>query len=77
MLKIIFITEIVISLALIVSILLQNRGSGLSQAFGGGMGGYYTKRGLEKFLVYLSVGLSVAFIGLALTSVYISHTMIS
>lgn len=77
MLKIINILEIAVSLALMVSILMQNRGSGLSQAFGGSFGGYYTKRGVEKFLVYLSIGLSIAFLGLALTSLLISNRISS
>ena len=58
--------EIIVAILLIVSILMQNRGAGLSSAFGGGFGGYYTRRGFEKFLVYLSISLSVIFIVLAL-----------
>ncbi len=63
--KIISIAEIIVSILLIISILLQNRGAGLSGAFGGSFGGYYTKRGFEKFLVAASVGLSGLFIILA------------
>lgn len=66
--KAISIAQIVISVLLMVSILLQNRGSGLSAAFGGDMGGYYTKRGMEKFLFYVSIFLSVIFIILAVLS---------
>jgi protein translocase SecG subunit len=54
--KIINIFQIIVSILLVVSILLQNRGSGLSAAFGGDFGGYHTKRGLEKFLSYSSIG---------------------
>ncbi len=46
--------QIVIAILLMVSILLQNRGSGLSAAFGGDFGGFYTKRGIEKFLFIAS-----------------------
>ena len=67
--KLIDILQIIVSVALIVSILLQNRGSGLSAAFGGGSEGYHTKRGIEKFLSYFSISLSVAFIVLAITSI--------
>ena len=63
--KIINIAEVVISILLIVSILLQNRGAGLGGTFGGSFGGYYTKRGFEKFLVSASVLLSGLFIILA------------
>lgn len=71
--KIISIAQIVISVLLVISILLQNRGSGLSAAFGGDMGGYYTKRGMEKFLFYASIVLSVAFLALAIASVIIAN----
>ena len=64
--KTINIAEIVVSILLIVSILLQNRGAGLSGAFGGSFGGYYTKRGFEKFIVASSVVLSGLFIILAI-----------
>lgn len=66
--KIISIAEIVVSILLIIGILLQNRGAGLSGAFGGSFGGYYTKRGFEKFLVTGSVILSGLFIILAAVS---------
>lgn len=64
------IIQAVISVLLIVSILLQNRGTGLSETFGGGGGGgnsYQTKRGFDKFLVRLTAILIVLFL---LISVY-------
>ena len=73
MAKIINIAEIAVSVLLIVSILLQNRGAGLSATFGGDFGGYYSKRGFEKFLVRFSVFLAVVFIGLALASLIMSN----
>lgn len=63
--KTINIAEVIVSVLLIISILLQNRGAGLSGTFGGSFGGYYTKRGFEKFLVTASVVLSGLFIVLA------------
>lgn len=68
MIKIISVSEIVVSILLIISILLQNRGAGLSGTFGGDFGGYYSKRGFEKFLVGFSVFLAVIFIGLAIAT---------
>lgn len=50
-------------------ILLQNRGSGLGGAFGGDFGGYYTKRGLEKFLVYATIFTGAVFFILAVINV--------
>lgn len=69
--KIITVAQIVVAILLIVSILLQNRGAGLSAAFGGDFGGYYTKRGMEKFLFYSSIILSAMFIMLAVAAVVI------
>jgi len=69
--KLLSIAQIIISVLLVVSILLQQRGAGLSGTFGGGFGGYYTKRGFEKFLVYFSVILAALFIGLAIANLII------
>ena len=73
MLKIINITEIIVALLLTVSILLQNRGAGLSQTFGGDFGGYYTRRGFEKFLVFFSIALSGLFIVLAIANLVLAQ----
>jgi protein translocase SecG subunit len=73
MLKIINIAELIVSVLLIVSILLQNRSAGLSGTFGGDFGGYYSKRGFEKFLVRFSVALSIIFIGLAIANLVIAN----
>ncbi len=74
MLRIINISEIVVALILIISILLQNRGAGLSGTFGGDFGGYYSKRGFEKFLVYISVFLSAVFLALAIAALFVGRT---
>jgi protein translocase SecG subunit len=71
--KFITIAQIVVSILLTISILLQNRGSGLSSAFGGDFGGYYTKRGMEKFLFYASFALGVIFILLAITTIWLAN----
>ena len=71
--KIISIAQAVVSVALIISILLQNRGSGLSSAFGGDFGGYYTKRGIEKFLFHFSIVASALFLGLAIANIIIAN----
>jgi len=67
--KSISILQIIVSVLLVISILLQNRGSGLSAAFGGDSGGYYAKRGFEKFLMYSSIALSILFISLAIANI--------
>jgi protein translocase SecG subunit len=62
--------QIVVALALCVSILLQSGGSGLGAGFGGDGAGYYSKRGFEKFLVYGSVVLATLFVGLSAYNVF-------
>jgi protein translocase SecG subunit len=64
--------QAIVAILLIVSILLQNRGSGLGSAFGGDFGGYYTKRGIEKFLVYGAIVLAILFFTLAMVNVRLS-----
>jgi len=71
--KILTIAQVIVAILLVVSILLQNRGSGLSSAFGGDFGGYYTKRGMEKFLFYASSCLGACFIGLAIATIVIAN----
>lgn len=61
--------QIIISLVLIVLILLQQRGAGLSGVFGGEISGaYQTKRGLEKIVFYLTIFFAVLFLGLSILS---------
>jgi len=71
--KILNVAQIAVSILLTISILLQNRGSGLSATFGGDFGGYYTKRGMEKFLFYFSMVMSVGFLGLSIASFVLSN----
>ena len=62
---------IVLSVALVAAILLQARGNLGGSAFGmdSGMAGQYkTRRGLEKTLFQVTIGLSVAFFILVLIS---------
>ncbi|MEK7181793.1 MAG: preprotein translocase subunit SecG [Patescibacteria group bacterium] len=70
--RLLLIAQAVVALLLSVSILLQNRGSGLGSAFGSDFGGYYTKRGLEKFLLYATVVLAAIFIVLSAVNVRLS-----
>lgn len=53
--------QIIISLSLIFAIILQNRGQGLNSSFGSAGESYRSKRGLEKFLLYLTVILVILF----------------
>jgi preprotein translocase subunit SecG len=53
--------QIVISIGLMASILLQARGAGLSSAFGGDSAVYRSRRGIEKRLFQFTVVLAVLF----------------
>ena len=66
------VAQAVVAALLIISILLQNRGSGLGAAFGGDFGWYYTKRGLEKFFLYATVLFALAFLVLGIINVQLS-----
>lgn len=67
--RLLLIAQAVVAVLLIASVLLQNRGSGLGSAFGGDFGGYYTKRGMEKFLLYATTFLALIFFVLAIVNV--------
>jgi len=60
------IAQIIIAVLLMLAILLQNRGVGLSGVFGGGGNIYRTKRGVEKKLFILTIILSVLFLSISL-----------
>jgi preprotein translocase subunit SecG len=61
---------VVVSLALVAVIVLQSRGAGLGGLTGGEYGGagYHVRRGLERVLFNVTIGLSVVFFALALLS---------
>lgn len=61
------VTQIIISVLLVISVLLQNRAEGLGKMFGGGGEVFRTKRGLEKFLYYFTITLIVILVVLSLT----------
>ncbi len=60
--------QILLSIALIASILLQARGTGLSGTFGGDLGVYRSRRGVERRLWQFTILLLVLFIVFALVS---------
>jgi preprotein translocase subunit SecG len=61
----------VVSVALIVVILLQSRGAGLGGLSGGDYGGgsYHVRRGVERLLFNVTIGLSIVFFALAIANV--------
>ena len=64
---------IIVSIALIASILLQSKGIGLGGLAGGDAGGVYSKRrGIEKVMFYITIALSAVFLILVLVSVVVT-----
>jgi protein translocase SecG subunit len=61
-----FIAQIFVSVFLIVSILLQKRGTALGSALGGGGASYFTRRGFEKKIFWSTCISGGLFIILAL-----------
>ena len=63
------IVMIIVSVVLILVILMQTKGSSFSGAFGGDTTGIYrTRRGIEKTLFQMTIGITIVFVVLALIS---------
>ena len=60
--------QILLSIALVISILMQARGTGLSGTFGGDSAVYRSRRGIEKRLWQFTLVLLVLFVLFALVS---------
>ena len=60
--------DLIVAIALIASILLQARGSGLSSAFGGDSSVYRSRRGVERRLWQFTILLAVLFVAFSMTS---------
>lgn len=64
---------IITSIALIASVILQSKGAGLGGLAGGDMGGIFTaRRGVEKLLFRVTIGLSILFFVLATLTVIVA-----
>ena len=55
------IIHLVITALLIACVLLQQRGSGLGDAFGGDASVFTSRRGIEKILYYLTIVFGISF----------------
>lgn len=67
------ISLIITSIALIASIVLQSKGAGLGLLSGGDAGSFYSaRRGIEKILFRVTVGLSILFFLLVLASIILT-----
>jgi len=64
---------IITSIALIASVILQSKGAGLGGLTGGDTGGIFTaRRGIEKTLFRITVGLSIIFALLSIATVIVT-----
>ena len=63
--------QILIALVLIAAVLMQAKGAGLGNIFGGGGGGetFRTRRGIERVLFRGTIALIVVFVGLSIAAV--------
>ncbi len=61
------ITQVIISIALIVFIILQAKGTGLSGVLGGSTS-YHAKRGMEKTLFYSTIVTAFLFVAFAIAN---------
>jgi preprotein translocase subunit SecG len=60
--------QIIVGIALMISILLQARGTGLSGTFGGDSAVYRSRRGVERRLWQFTIVLTVLFVLFSLAS---------
>jgi preprotein translocase subunit SecG len=65
------IAQLILSIAIVALILIQNKGAGLSSTFGGGNEVYLTKRGIEKWVIRATVVLIALFVIVRVTAFYI------
>jgi len=65
------IVQIILSAVLIALVILQSKGGGLSRMFGSEGGVYKTRRGFEKTLFNVTIGVIVAFFVFSLLSVIV------
>ena len=64
---------IITSVALVASVIMQNKGVGLGGLTGADSGGVFTqRRGIEKTLFWITIGLSALFFVLTITTVIIA-----
>ncbi len=68
--NILFYSQIAISIILVVLISLQQRGTALGSAFGGGGEFYSSRRGIQKKLHYATIALAALFIALSVAELF-------
>jgi len=70
MINVLEIALIITSVGLILSVILQSKGAGLGGLTGADTGGVFTaRRGIERILFWVTIGLSVIFFALVITTI--------
>lgn len=65
---------IITSVGLILSVILQSKGAGLGGLTGADTGGVFTaRRGIERILFWVTIGLSALFFGLVITIIIVGR----
>ena len=72
--NLLLIGQMLVSVALMASILLQARGAGLGATFGGDSSVYRSRRGIEKRLFQFTVVLAVLFVVFSIAAFRLSAT---
>lgn len=67
------VVQIIIAIVIIALVLLQAKGSGLGGIFGGDGGIARTRRGVEKSLFQITIGLAIVFFIISLFAVILSR----
>jgi len=71
--KFLNIALIITSIGLILSVILQSKGAGLGGLTGADTGGVFTaRRGIERVLFWVTIGLSVVFFGLVIAIIILA-----
>lgn len=72
MLNFLEIIELISAIVLILTVLIQNRGTGLGETFGGEGNVYSTRRSMEKVFFNMTIASSAIFFGSAIVILYLS-----
>ncbi len=65
--------QIISAVLLVISILLQQQGSGLGSAFGGEGNVFRTRRGVERILFISTIVFAILFFGASIASLFIAR----
>ena len=66
--------QLIVSAALVLAVLLQARGAGLSGAFGGDSAVYRSRRGIERRLWQFTIALIILFVLFSMTAFLLDTT---